>query len=872
MRRLAIALTLIACALAHAQTSPKEQFGKDLGADYFLANYAQLTEYWKKLDKESDRFTLTTIGKTAEGREQYMAIVTDPANHRNLAEYKAIARELAKANELSEGEARTLAKDGKTVVWIDGGLHASEVLCAQVLMEMGWQLVSRNDEETKRILKDVIVLLVHANPDGHDLVADWYMRKPVETERSTGGVPRLYQKYIGHDNNRDFFASTQAETENMNRVMYREWFPQIMYNHHQTGPAGTVMFAPPFRDPFPYEVDPLARTGLEMVGAVMHNRFIAEDKRGVTMRSGAGYSAWWNGGLRTTAYFHNIIGILTETIGSPTPMRIPFIAGRQLPSADLPKPIEPQEWHFRQSVDYSITANYAILDYASRFRETILFNIWRMGMNSIERGRQDTWTPNPRKITSARSIEDLRKPEERDARAYVIPSDQPDFGTATKFVHALMETGIDVQRATSAFTINDKTYPEGSYIVRMDQAFRPHIYSMFEPQVHPDDIRFPGAPPTAPYDSAGWTLAYSMGVQFDRILDKFEVTFPVLTEHPTPNLSTSLTSNAAGYVIDGRVNDAFTAANRIRNAGVGVYRVFQGDDRGSFFVTAAPASKRILEEMARTHGVRSKTATAPPEGLQPLPTPRIALLDVYGGSMPSGWTRWLLEQFEFDFNVVYPPDIDAGILSAYDTLILVDGMGFGGGGGGGQNNQRNDTTIPAEWRARMGSLTSATSLPKVKEFVENGGSVVAIGSATRIGEQLGLPVVNHLTETVEGQTRPLSREKFYVPGSVLRVKVDTTHHLAMGMPEYVDVIFDSSPVFAPKLGVASFAWFDTDAPLRSGWAWGQQALMNGVAAMELPLGQGHVVLFGPEVAFRAQPHGTFKLLFNALQVRRVDVD
>jgi hypothetical protein len=797
-----------------------------------------------------------------------MAVVTDPANMRQLDKYRGIASRLAKAEGVTTEQAKALAAEGKSVVWIDGGLHASEVLCAQALMEMGWQLVSRNDDETKRILRDTIVLLVHANPDGMDLCADWYMRNPDPLQRSLGGVPRLYQKFIGHDNNRDFFMSTQKETENMNRVMYREWFPQIVYNHHQTGPAGTVMFAPPFRDPFPYEVDPLARTGLEMVGAVMHNRFIAEDKRGVTMRSGAGYSAWWNGGLRTTAYYHNIIGILTETIGSPTPMRIPFIAGRQLPSADLPKPIEPQEWHFRQSVDYSITANYAILDYASRYRETLLFNVWRMGMNSIERGRTDTWTPNPRKITAARNLDDLRKPDERDPRAYIIPSDQPDFSTATKFVNALIETGIEVQRAPRSFTFGGKTYAAGSFVVRADQAFRPHVMSMFEPQVHPDDIPFPGAPPTAPYDNAGWTLAYSMSVKFDRVLDPFDMQFDKLADVVTPGLQSSLSANATGYIIDGRVNDAFTAANRIRSAGVGTYRLVEGPDRGSFYVTAAPASKRILEEMARTHGVRAKDATTSPADLQPMMTPRIALLDTYGGSMPSGWTRWILEQFEFPFNVVYPPEIDAGILSSYDSLILVDGMGFGGGGGGGGNPP---ALVPAEWAARRGSLTTATSLPKVKEFIENGGTVVAIGSATNIGQQLGLPVSSALTETVDGQTRPLGRAKFYVPGSVLRAKIDTDSPLAFGMEADTDVFFDSSPAFRIT-GGEKIAWFDTDAPLRSGWAWGQSALKDSVAAAAFDLGKGRVVLYGPEVAFRAQPHGTFKLLFNALQVRRVSGD
>nr|MBA3969856.1 peptidase [Gemmatimonadota bacterium] len=367
---LSLLLSTTLATAAHAQTrvtTPREQFGHDIGADYVLPNYQQLLAYWKKLDGESDRMQLVEIGRTAEGRTQHMAIITSPENHRNLARYKEISRRLAKAEGLGEAEARRLAQEGKAVVWIDGGLHATEVLGAQQLMETVYQLVSRNDPETRRILNDVIILAVHANPDGMDLVSDWYMREKEPTRRSTAGVPRLYQKYIGHDNNRDFFASTQAETENLNRQLYHEWFPQIMYNHHQTGPTGTVMFAPPFRDPFNYNFDPLIVTGIDVVGAAMHNRFVAENKPGVTMRRGANYSTWWNGGLRTTVYFHNMIGLLTETIGNPTPMDIPFVANRQLPNGDLPFPIQPQRWHFRSSVDYSVTANYAVLDVASRY-------------------------------------------------------------------------------------------------------------------------------------------------------------------------------------------------------------------------------------------------------------------------------------------------------------------------------------------------------------------------------------------------------------------------------------------------------------------------------------------------------------------------
>ncbi|HEU5262211.1 MAG TPA: M14 metallopeptidase family protein, partial [Gemmatimonadales bacterium] len=379
-------------------TTPREALGFEIGADYRLATYTQLEAYWRTLARESPRIVLREIGKTAEQRPQLMAIITAQENHRRLARYQDIARRLALAERLTDAQARALAAEGKAVVWIDGGLHATEVLGAHQLMELVHQMVSGNDAETRRILNDVILLAVHANPDGMELVSSWYMREPDTLKRSTSTIPRLYQKYIGHDNNRDFYMVTQPETENMVRVMFHEWFPQIVYNHHQTGPPGTVLFAPPFRDPFNYHYDPLIPLGVELVGAAMHSRLVAEGKPGATMRSGASYSTWWNGGLRTTAYFHNMIGLLTETIGHPTPLDIPFIPDKALPKGDLAYPIEPQRWHFRQSIDYSITMNRAVLDFASRYRETLLYNLYRMGKNSIERGRRDSWTARPQLI------------------------------------------------------------------------------------------------------------------------------------------------------------------------------------------------------------------------------------------------------------------------------------------------------------------------------------------------------------------------------------------------------------------------------------------------------------------------------------------
>ena len=926
---LAAALFTISATVPAAQsrapvvTTPKQQFGFNIGDDYQLATYTQFIEYWKKLDRESDRMQVVEIGKTAEGRPQLMSIITAAENFKKLDRYKEIARKLALAEGVTEDQARALAREGKSVVWIDGGLHATEVLGAHQLIETVYQLVSRNDPETLRILNDCIILAVHANPDGMELVSTWYMRNPVADQRGDGpGIPRLYEKYAGHDNNRDFYMSNLPESINMNKVLYTEWFPQIMYNHHQTGPAGTVMFAPPFRDPFNYNFDPLIPSELDLVGAAMATRFNAEGKGGVTSRKGSSYSTWWNGGLRTTVYFHNMIGLLTETIGNPTPVTIPFLPSKQLPDANLHLPIEPQLWHFRQSIDYSLTANWAVLDLASRNRENFLFNIWRMGMNSIERGSRDSWTPTPRRVIAAQNAltppggrgrgdlgnpdegfntaggrggggtaeqfkQMLRNPEWRDARAYVLPSNQPDFATATKFVNTLLKVGVTVHRSTAPFTVAGKSYPAGSYVVKAAQAFRPHVLDMFEPQDHPDDIPYPGGPPTRPYDNAGWTLAYQMGVRFDRVLEKIDGPFEAvqgLQKAPAGALTGTPTT---GYLFSHAMNDAFTAINRLLNAGEDVSWITTGPQQGAFFVAAKPSTQAAVAKIAGDLGVSFEgVATAPPASAMRLHKMRVALADQYGGSMPSGWTRFLFEQFEFPFDVVYPKTIDAGNLaSKYDVIVFPSGVGpaaasegtgrggrgGAGGRGGGRGGAATTPDIPAEYQPMVGSYSAAQSVPALKQFVEAGGTIIAVGrSASNFASIFDLPVSNHLVERgPDGASRPVPSERFYVPGSVLRAAVDTTLPAAHGLTNPVDVFYDNSPLFrldpeAALKGVRPIAWFETATPLRSGWAYGQSYLEGGILGIDAPVGRGRLLLYTPEITFRAQPHGTFKFLFNGI--------
>ena len=913
---LALAVAAFAVPAAAKVTSPKEQFGFAVGDDYHVVNYKQLVAYWKKLESESKRIKLFDIGLTAEGRTMLMAVITSPGNHNRLARYKDISKRLALAKDLTDAEARRLAGEGKAVVWIDGGLHATEILGSQQLVELVWRMASGEDAETRRILEDVILLAVLANPDGMDLVADWYMREKEPSKRSMSGVPVLYQKYIGHDNNRDFYMNTQPETKAMSRQLYIEWHPQILYNHHQTGPAGTVLFAPPFRDPFNYVFDPLIPVGIDLVSASMHNRFVTEGKPGATMRSGAGYSTWWNGGLRSAGYFHNVIGILTETIGNPTPIDIPFVPERLLPKHDYPYPVAPQKWHFRQSVEYAITADMAILDVASKHREDFLYRRYLMGKNAVAAGSKDSWTIVPGTLAAVQAAidkdragapqpaasagrggrgaavkyyEGIFDKATRDPRGYIIPADQPDFLTAAKFVNALLESGITVHRATADFTVAGKGYPKGSYVILTAQAFRPHVLTMFEPQDHPHDIPYPGGPPRPPYDAAGWTLAYQMGIVFDRILEGFGGPFQVIPDvfKPAAGVFESK-AVVAGYVMDRRVNDSFRAVNRLLRAGQEVLWLkagFEAEGRkwpaGAFYIPGTAEAGAVLRQAAKEIGMSVAAVGAAPnvEAAKVKPV-RIGLWDTYGGSMASGWTRWLLEQFEFPYELVFAPALDAGDLNArFDVLILPGGsvprvpvagqteMSFR------DYQPQMPANIPDMYKDRIGRVTAEKTIPRLREFVEAGGTILALDSAAVLAYHFGLPVTDALVEkSQDGTETPLRSEKFYVPGSILRARVDTSHPLAHGMPEEVDVFFDNTPSFALRpeaglKGVQPVAWFDEGPLLRSGWAWGESYLRRTVQVAEAQVGKGKVFLFGPEIAFRGQPHGTFKLLFNGIFYR-----
>jgi hypothetical protein len=920
MRRLLLATTMfIAAALPQvapaapataalptsaAITPPEAVLHAQPGSDYFLANYTQISAWLQKVAGESDRMKLVSIGKTAEGREQYMAVVSSPENIRNLEHYRQIAEKLALAKGLTDDQAKALAAEGKAMVWIDAGLHATEVVNGQTHIQIIHEMLTRNDPETLRLLNDDIVLFVFANPDGLELVSNWYMRPTDPKQRHTETIPTLYQKYVGHDDNRDSFASTQPETTNMNRAGYREWFPQIIYNEHQTGPAGAVVFIPPFRDPYTFNNEPLVINQTDVVGEIMHARLVAQGKGGSVMRSGAPYSTWFNGGIRTIGYFHNTIGILTEIIGNPTPEMIPLVPQNQLPRQDEVMTIAPQEWHFQQSIDYVKEMDRAVLDYASRYRETVLYNRYIMGRNEIQKGSQDSWVITPKRIdavkTAAASMpkatggdEDsrdavpaklydtiLHDPAMRAPRAYIIPADaQADMPTTVKFVNTLIKTGIEVQRAPAAFTFEGKSYPAGSFVVRTDQAFRPHVLDMFEPQDHPQDFAYPGGPPIKPYDVTGYTLALQMNVKFDRVLDAFQPSFPAVAEvMDAPPAGKIVGSGAAGYVVSHATDNSFMLTNRLLKAKVPVYWLKGTTDvggqtlaPGAVWIPASAKAKAIVAESVGPLGIDAYAVGAKPAGETMVVKPvRIGLVDTYGGSMASGWTRWIFDQFEFPYTKVFPQELDRGDLNKkYDVLIFQSDV-LGREGGGRPQPAAED--IPAEFRPMLGKITPEKTYPAVAAFAKAGGTVIAVGVASKMGPALGVPVSNVLAPAgADGKAKPVSSTKFYVPGSILTAKVDVSNPLAYGVPETVNIFYNNDPVFSGAgegAAARKVSWFYNDDPLVSGWAWGQKLLNGNAGIVDASVGQGRVLLLGPEVTQRGQPYATFKFLFNGLFLGR----
>lgn len=812
---LAAALCLAAAWSWAAVPAPKDHFGFTPGDDYKLANYTEISSYFQKLAQASDRIRLVEFGKTTNGRPMLLALISSPENLKNAERHRDISRRLA-LGQPSPEEARRLAEEGKAIVWIDSGLHATEVAPAQHAPELAWRMVTDEGAEAQRIRRNVILLQVPViNPDGLDMVVEWY-RRNVGTQYEMARLPWLYQKYSGHDNNRDYFMLNLQEARNVSRLLFREWFPQIVYNQHQTAPFPARIFLPPYGDPLNPNIAPAVMAGINQIGSAMSERFARENKPGGI--SFSGFDAWWDGGLRSVPAFHNMHGILTETAGygyatpheykkGDLPERFTSGLPTREPTVFYPLPWQGGMWRLRDAVEYMLTADFAILDLASSRPAHYLLKAYEMARANIGAGRNGT------------------------PYAYIVPPDQWDASSAVEMLRRLSASGIDVYRARTKFQAGGKSYPEGTWVLPAAQAFRGYLMDLLEPQKYPELRSGASGPTKRPYDIAGWTLSMQMGVTVDRVDAPFECA-----------LEPAAAIDAPAPVLDHRQNASFLAVADAMGRGEKVRWTVDGA-----FVTGDGA--KAAYELKR---------------------PRVALYEPWTGNIDTGWTQWLLDYYRIPYTLIHNPDVKkGGLRERFDSLILASQSSESilHGVREGERGGRSDET--EQQRPEFTGGIEVEGLHEIERFVKDGGTLLAFDDATELPVAFfGLPVRNVLRSSSASQA-----SGFYSPGSLLRANIEYGDPIAAGMPKGTAVFSEGGYAFEITLlpeynkgeretrSVVRYAAADL---LASGWVSGEKAVLGKSILVDARHGRGRVVLFGFRPQFRGQPFGTFKLVLNAI--------
>jgi hypothetical protein len=866
-QRLAVFLAVLfaASSVLPAQTPPEKFLGFKVGADRKLADYTQITAYFKKLAAESPRIKLFTLGESVLKKPILMAAISTPENLANLDRWKAITHKLRDPRLTTPEEARKLAREGKAIVLITCSIHSTEIGASQMSMELAYDLVANKTfYDADKILSDVILLLVPtSNPDGNQMVVDWY-KKYLGTKYEGGAMPWLYHYYAGHDDNRDWFMFNLPETRAISRVDYQDWLPQIHIDEHQQGTNQARLFIPPFMDPPLPNIRPMVWRGVNLMGTAMAYDLEKHGMSGVV--NGRSYTAWWIGACDDTPWLHNIIGILSEAAScriatpisiEPSELSDAFYDKR----VDFIDPWPGGWWRLRDIVDYELVLSQSLVKAASLNKDDLLFNFYQMYKDSIE------------------------KVDQGQPYAFVIPAKQRDYPTMWKMLDILMMGGVEIHQAMADFVAGGRFYGAGSFVVKMAQPYKTYAWALLERQKYPDLRQYPGGPPIPPYDNAAWTLPLQMGVACDRVDEPFEAKLEKIDRVPYPKVPAQQ-GQRAYFALDSRANASYAMAFALLKDQAEIWRTktrtsVSGTEvpAGSFIVKNSAAVRTALPALAeKFHMAVLDLDDVGAIAKAPIKNPRIGLYQSWHANMDEGWTRYVFDDMGIPFKSLHNDDIKGtkdkkpDLRADYDVIVFADenantikgtrpGAGFGGPGGAESPMARMFRmmfVLPPEYEGGIGQ----EGVDALKAFVEKGGILVALNRACEFA-------INEFGAPARDALQGVDRTKFLCPTSILKILVDNETPIGYGMPKEAAAMFVNS--LALNTYSPPYDWdrkvvatYPEDDILLSGWLLGDEYLSRKAAVVDTQDKDGRIILIGIRCQNRAQSHGTYKFLLNAL--------
>jgi hypothetical protein len=878
MRTLSILLLLwvssTAAILAQRHiTSPQEAFGFKPGTDRKLADWSELTTYLKNLARQSDRIRYNEVGKTTEGRPFITITISAPENLAHLAHYQEIQQKLADPRTTTPDEAKQLIAEGKTVLVVTCNIHSTEIASSQSATEFAYQLATGETPRIHSILHNVIIVLVPSlNPDGQQLVVDWY-KKYLGTPYEGSNPVVLWHHYVGHDDNRDWSSFTQVETRLAVEKVINPWHPQILYDIHQMGSNGPRIYLPPWVDPIDPNVDPILVESMNALGTNTALEIGQTGKQGVLIH---GVYDFWSP-LRDYIALHNGLRVLTESasVDIATPVNTPFEKldhgigyDAKVAAWNFPDPWKGGTWRLSDIVDYQLDAFFSIANNAAEFRERYLNNFYQIGVRAVNRKTG----PN----------------------AFVIPAEQTDAATTARLINILRIGDVEVEKATADFDADGKHYSSESYIVPLAQPYGGFARTLLEIQNYPNISEYPGGPLQRPYDVTAQTLPLLFGVTAVPVNGKISVasTKVDIAKPPANHFDKSSTGN--GYLIEDKTNSSLYALFAMLAEGVRVYRLTgAGADPGTIYIPNQEGVDAKLAAAAEKFPIDIRPAASAATGTAlEVHLPRIGLYQSWVPSMDEGWTRWIFDQNKIPYTRLVDADIREGNLNQrFDAILIPDNSaaaiksgrrGFGGenptgpstpqtaqaGEGrrrGSDASPAQKPSAPADEEATRGPQTPPefkgglgdSGLASLKSFAETGGTVITLNKASEVYAGKGSGTVDNALEGVD-------RKAFFIPGSILQVAVDASDPIAFGSTPTVPIFYENGPTFRVNGAARSVAFFNTDKPLLSGWILGGQFLKGTSVIAEEPLGKGRIILFGFRPQYRAQSEITYKFLFNAL--------